>query len=196
VLRSNYLGKTKMKITLIRAIAAASLGITLLFSQIASAQMTVPAGTGFLVRTSQTLSSSQLTTGYRFTGRLEADLVADGEVVAPRGSTVYGIVTQAKKSGRLAGKGSITFTLTDIMINNQMRPVVTTDVAAESGETAGKTAGTTARAAAVGGLIDGKSGAKTGAKVGLGASLLTRGNSATIPSGSLLDFRLLQPFSG
>lgn len=185
-----------MKTILIRALAAAILGITLLLSQLAFAQVTVPAGTGFLVRTSQTLSTSQISSGHRFTGRLEADLVADGQVVAARGSTVYGIVTQAKKSGRLAGKSSLTFTLTDIMINNQMRPVVTTDVAAESAETAGKTAGTTARAAAVGGLIDGKSGAKTGAKVGLGASLLSRGNSATIPSGSLLDFRLLQPFSG
>ena len=185
-----------MKTILTRAMAAASLSITLLLSQLALAQVTVPAGTGFLVRTSQTLSTDQISSGYRFTGRLEADMVADGQVVATRGSTVYGIVTQAKKSGRLAGKSSLTFTLTDIMINNQMRPVVTTDVAAESASTGGKTAGTTARSAAIGGLIDGKSGAKTGAKVGLGASLLTRGNSATIPSGSLLDFRLLQPFSG
>jgi len=30
----------------------------------------------------------------------------------------------------------------------------------------------------------------------LGASVLSRENSATIPSGSLLDFRLVQSFSG
>ena len=81
------------------------------------------------------------------------------------------------------------------MINNQMKPVVTNEVGAESANTTGKTAGTTARAAAIGGLVDGSSGAKTGAKIGLGASLLTRGNAVTIPSGTLLDFRLQQPFS-
>jgi len=160
------------------------------------ADMTVPAGTSFLVRTSQALSTGQVSSGHRFTARLEADLVSSGQVVAPRGSTVYGIVTKSRQSGRLAGSSSLSFTLTDIMINNQLKPVVTSEVAAETANTAGKTAGTTARSAAIGGLIDGKSGAKTGAKVGLGASLLTRGNSAAIPAGSLLDFRLMQPFSG
>jgi len=172
--------------------------IALLASSISYANsISVPAGTTFLVRTTQAMSSSNLNAGHRFTARLEADLVGDGgTVVAPRGSTVYGVVTQAKKSGRLAGKSSIAFTLTDVMINNQLRPIVTSEVSGESANTAGKTAGTTARAAAIGGLADGSSGAKTGAKVGLGVSLLTRGNSAGIPSGTLLDFRLMQPFNG
>lgn len=176
-------------------LAAFGLVVTFLISQAAVAQMTVPAGTGFLVRTSQTLSTDQMSAGHRFTARLEADLVADGQVVAARGSTVYGIVTQAKRSRRASGTAGISFTLTDIMINNQMKPVVTNEVGAESANTTGKTAGTTARAAAIGGLVDGSSGAKTGAKIGLGASLLTRGNAVTIPSGTLLDFRLQQPFS-
>jgi hypothetical protein len=177
-------------------VSALGLGIFLFVSQLAFAtNVTVPAGTSFLVRTTQTLSTDNVSSGHRFTARLEADLVANGAVAAPRGSTVYGVVTQAKKSGRLAGKSSLSFTITDIMINNQLRPVVTSEVAGESANTGGKTAGTTARAAAIGGLADGSSGAKTGAKVGLGVSLLTRGNSAGVPSGSLLDFRLLQPFS-
>ena len=175
---------------------AVGLLVAIFVSQAVIAAVTVPAGTSFLVRTSQELSTSNVSAGHRFTARLEADLVADGQVVAARGSTVYGIVTQAKKSRRASGKASLSFTLTDIMINNQMKPIVTTEVAGESANTAGKTAGTTARSAAIGGLIDGSSGAKTGAKVGLGVSILTRGNSASIPAGSLLDFRLMQPFSG
>ncbi len=169
--------------------------ISVFASQSILAAVTVPAGTSFLVRTSQTLSTDQISSGYRFTARLEADLVADGQVVAPRGSTVYGIVTQAKKSRRASGTASLRFTMTDIMINNQMKPIVTNEVGGESANTAGKTAGTTARSAAIGGLINGSKGAKDGAKVGLGVSLLSRGNAATIPSGSLLDFRLQQPFS-
>ena len=122
-------------------------------------------------------------------------MVADGQVVAERGSTVYGVITQAKKSGRLAGKSTLSLTLTDIMINNQMMPIVTSESSGESTSTGGKTVGTTARTAAIGGLINGSKGAKDGAKVGLGVSVLTRGNSVSIPSGTLLDFRLMQPFS-
>lgn len=178
-----------------QCVASIAFILSVAASQIALAAVTVPAGTSFLVRTSQTLSTDQVSSGHRFTTRLEADLVADGQVVAPRGSTVYGIVTQAKKSRRASGTASLSFTLTDIMINNQMKPIVTNEVGGESANTAGKTAGTTARGAAIGGLIGGSSGAKDGAKVGLGVSLLSRGNSATVPSGSLLDFRLMQPFS-
>jgi hypothetical protein len=186
-----------MKVSHSKWVLGLGLVFALLASQLSQAtNVTVPAGTSFLVRTTQTMSTDNVSSGHRFTARLEADLVSAGVVVAPRGSTVYGVVTQAKRSGRLAGRASLSFTLTDIMINNQMHPVVTTEVAGESANTAGKSAGTTARAAAIGGLIDGSSGAKTGAKVGLGASLLTRGNSAGVASGSLLDFRLLQPFSG
>lgn len=174
---------------------AVGLLISVFVCQTALAAVTVPAGTSFLVRLSQTLSSDQLSAGHRFTARLEADLVADGQVVAARGSTVYGRITQAKKSRRASGTASIAFTLTDIMIDNQLKPIVTDEVGGESANTAGKTASTTARTAAIGGLIGGSSGAKDGAKVGLGVSLLNRGNSATIPSGTLLDFRLMQAFS-
>jgi len=176
--------------------AAIVLAVAMVASHAVLADMTVPAGTSFLVRTSQTLNTGQISTGHRFTARLEADLVSSGKLVASRGTTVYGIVTQSRQSGRLAGRSTLSFTITDIMINNQLRPVVTSDVSAETANTAGKTAGTTARTAAVGGLISGKSGAKTGAKVGLGASVLSRGNTASIPAGTLLDFRLLQPFNG
>ena len=86
------------------------LAFALLASQLATANVTVPAGTSFLIRTGQTLSTDNVSSGHRFTARLEADLVADGIVVAPRGSTVYGVVTKAQKSGRLAGKATIAFT--------------------------------------------------------------------------------------
>jgi len=51
-----------------------------------------------------------------------------GVVVAPRGSTVFGVLAEAKKSGRLAGKSELTTVLTDIMINNQLVPIATSGV--------------------------------------------------------------------
>ena len=160
-------------------------------------RMTVPAGTRVMVRNVQAIDSRRQQAGYRFTVRLESDLVADnGEVIATRGSNAFGVLTQAQQSGRLMGRSEMTLTLTDIMVNDQMRPVVTSSVQAASGSTGGRTARRTLGAAALGGLIDGSSGARTGAAVGAGASILTRGESINIPAGTLLEFRLGQPFSG
>ena len=156
----------------------------------ASGPLVVPAGTRVVVRMAQTLDTKQHKAGYRFTTRLEADLAVGGQVVAPKGSTVYGKVIESKKSRRATGKSEMEITFTDITIDGQMHAIVTTGVKAQSESTGQKTVGRTARAAAVGGLIDGSSGAKTGAKVGVGASILTGGQQIHIPSGTLLEFQL------
>jgi len=154
-----------------------------------------PAGTRVVVKTSTTIDSTKHKAGHKFTVRLEADLVANNVVIAPRGSTVYGVIAQAKKSGRLVGSSSVELSFTDIMINNQMKPIATSSVKAVTDSTAKNTVGKTARIAAIGGLINGSKGAKDGAKVGLGLSLLTSGNSINIPAGTLLEFQLAAPFS-
>ncbi len=79
------------------------------------------------------------------------------------------------------------------MINDQLYPISTEALAAQTSNEAGKTVGRTARAAAIGGLVDGSSGAKTGAKVGLGASILTGGSSVNVPAGTLLETTLRMP---
>lgn len=158
------------------------------------ANVVIPEGTNLTVRLRDTLDTSRNRSGHRFTGVLEGDLVASGVVVASRGSTVYGRVVNASSSGRAVGKASMTLELTELMVNNQLKPIVTTQLNAEGKSTGATTVGRTARGAAIGGLIDGGSGARTGAKVGLGVSLLTRGNDFQIPSGTLLDFRLRTPF--
>jgi len=148
-----------------------------------------------MVRNSQTINSKQQQAGFRFTARLESDIVVDGVVLASRGSNAYGVLTNAKQSGRLAGRSELTLTLTDIMIDNQMVPVVTSDVKSVTDNTAGNTLGKTVGAAAIGALFGGKSGAKTGAAVGASAAILTSGESTNIPSGTLLEFRTAAPFS-
>jgi hypothetical protein len=157
---------------------------------------TVPAGAMLLVRTKEPLDSSRQKAGHKFTAVLEADLVVDGAVVAPRGSNVYGELIDAKQAGRVVGKSEMTITFTGLMINNQIRPIKTGAIqaVAESGQ--GKnTASKVARGAAIGGLADGKSGAKTGAKVGAGAALLTRGGRINIPANTLLEVPLAEPFT-
>ncbi|MCJ8318550.1 MAG: hypothetical protein MJK12_02885 [Colwellia sp.] len=162
---------------------------------VSNKKVTVPVGTRIVARTGTTLSTNNHATGHKFTARLEADMVVENVVVAARGSTLYGVVTESKKSGRLVGKASMVLTFTDIMINNQMVSIKTSGVKAITEAEAKNTVGRTARAAAIGGLIDGSDGAKTGAKVGLGLSLLGGGKSINIPVGTLLEFQLAAPFT-
>jgi hypothetical protein len=161
----------------------------------APARVTVAAGTRVTVRTSETLDSRKTGAGHKFTSRLEADLVSNGVVVAPAGATVYGQITNSKKAGRAVGNAEMSLTFTDITIDGQMKPIMTTGVTAVTESTTRTSAKRTVGAAAIGGLIGGSSGAKTGAKVGAGASILTSGNQINIPSGTMLEFRFQADFT-
>ena len=83
------------------------------------AKPTVPAGTRLTLRMAESIDTSRHKAGHRFIARLEADLVAEGVVVAPRGTTVYGQLVSATSSGRVAGSSSLTVAFTDILINNK-----------------------------------------------------------------------------
>lgn len=162
----------------------------------AAGSVTVPAGITIHVRTKDVLSTDRHGSGHKFTAILEADLVHDGVAVAARGATIYGILTDVKQAGRVVGKSEMTIAFTGIMINNQIKPLKSGKVTAVAkGSSGGQTVSRTARGAAIGGMIDGKSGARTGAKVGVGLALLTKGDSISIPAGTLLDFPLAAPFT-
>jgi len=155
--------------------------------------LVVPAGTRLVIRMTDSIDSKRHSAGHKFRGQLEGALVAEGVTVAPRGSFVYGTITAAQSSGRMAGKATLAMEFTDIMIDDQLYPFATEGLAAQSSGEAQRTVGRTARAAVIGGLIDGSSGARTGAKVGAGASLLTSGQSLSVPAGTLLETTLRVP---
>jgi hypothetical protein len=159
----------------------------------AATTVTVPAGTRLVIRMTDSIDSKKHQAGHRFKGQLESALVVDGVTVAPRGTFLYGQVAEAKKSRRLAGSSSLTLAFNDIMINDQLIPMATIGLQAQTGNEAGKTVGRTARSAAIGGLIGGSSGAKTGAKVGVGASILTSGASINVPAGTIVETELAGP---
>ncbi|MEH6453582.1 MAG: hypothetical protein V7782_11150 [Psychromonas sp.] len=155
--------------------------------------VTVAAGTTLTVRMAESVNSRNNKTGQRFTAVLEANLMAGDVVVAPKGAQVYGVLTEVKKAGRVAGSASMTFELSDISIDDVMVPIRTQPVGGEGQNTAKSSLGKTGRAAAIGGLVDGSDGAKTGAKVGIGASILTKGDDIELPKGTLVDFILAAP---
>ncbi len=160
-----------------------------------SGQITVPSGTRLVIRTSDAIDSSRHSAGHRFRGQLEGALVVDGVTVAPRGTFVHGRIASASQAGRVAGSAELSAEFTDIMIDDQLFPISTGSLSAQTGAEGARTVGRTARAAAIGGLAGGSSGARTGARIGAGAALVTRGASVNIPRGTIVETTLRTPLT-
>jgi hypothetical protein len=154
----------------------------------------VPAGSLLLVRLDSAVSSGTAA-GQRFSCKLETDLVADGHVVARAGTPVYGRVAGSSQAGRIAGKSSLSLTLTEINLGGQAQPIATGDYSEATRGEFRNTARNAAMGAAVGAAFDGGSGARRGAAIGGAASMLRKGDSVSLPAGSLLEFRLNSGFT-
>ncbi|NQZ27896.1 MAG: hypothetical protein HRT55_16445 [Colwellia sp.] len=159
------------------------------------AGVVIPASTPLMVRMTSTVNSSKHKVGYKFTARLEAAIVIDNEIIIPRRTIVYGVISESKKSSRLIGNSNMSIKFTALMINDQLVPIRASDIKSVSESTTKDTVARTARFAAIGGLANGSEGAGNMAKVGLGVSLLTGGSSVNIPSGTLLEFALIAPIN-
>ena len=163
--------------------------------------ITVPAGTRILIRTIDSVDSSKQKAGYRFTATLETNLQAVDVVVAPRGTTVYGQLASASSAGRMSGSSQLTLELTDIVINGTAYPLLTStyevEGQGEGSKTARKVVGGVGLGALIGGLAGGGRGAGIGALAGgAGGTAIAaskKGEQLSIPSESLLEFRLQQP---
>ncbi len=154
--------------------------------------VTVNAGTTLLVRMVDAVSSSD-PQGKRFTTTLEADLVANGVVVAKAGTKVYGRVQSAQKARRYAGQSKLDLRLSEMAIGPSLVPIVTSGHTAAGDKSMGKTAKGAAAGAAIGAIADGGDGAGKGAAIGAVASGLKKGQSVGVNPGSLLEFKLEQP---
>jgi len=163
--------------------------------------VTVPAGMRVLVRMTDSIDSSKQQAGYRFTATLETNLQVEDMVVAPRGTTVYGRLANAQAAGRMSGGAELILELTDIVINGTAYPLLTSVYQVRSQGKGKKTAGRIFGGAGLGALIGGLAGGGTGAAIGIAAgavagttvSAATEGKQVSVPSESLLEFRLEQP---
>jgi hypothetical protein len=166
-----------------------------------SKTITVPAGTRVLVRTIDPVDSSKQKAGYRFTATLETNLQAVNVVGAPRGTTVYGQLTSPASAGRMSGSSQLTLELTDILINGTAYPLLSNTYemkgSGEGSKTARKVVGGAGLGALIGGIAGGGRGAAIGVAAGAGAGTAVagskKGQQISIPSESLLEFRLQQP---
>jgi hypothetical protein len=165
--------------------------------------ITVPAGTRILIRMVDSIDSSKQKAGYRFTASLETNLQADGVTVAPRGATVYGRLASAQSAGRMSGSSELTLELTDIVIKGTAYPLLTSTYEVKGQGEGSKTAKKVVGGAGLGAIIGGIAGGGAGAAIGLFAGAAggtaiaasKKGEQLSIPSESLLEFRLEQPAS-
>jgi hypothetical protein len=159
---------------------------------------TVLAGTLIAVRMVDSLSTKTTQTGKLFTATLDSNLIANGVVVARRGTTVHGLVTKSENARRLTGRSEMQLELRDIVINGTAHPIRTSGFQqkgkSEGAQTAKKVAGGAGLGAAIG-AIGGNAGkgAAIGAVSGLGVAMVKKGEPIQFPSETLLEFSLDQP---
>jgi hypothetical protein len=163
--------------------------------------LTAQANTPVTVRVATEVSSGTAQAGQRFQGNLDADLVADGRVVATRGTKVYGRVVAAKAGTGTGGAPQLTVELTDIEVGGRVVALATEPLSytAEAKKAGKKVVGGAALGAGIGGMIDGGEGAAwgaaAGAVVGVAAAKSSPGNQVAIAAGTAVEFRLSRPLS-
>jgi hypothetical protein len=169
----------------------------------AAQPITVPAGTVILVRMIDSIDSSTNGVGDIFHASLADPLVIGDTVVAPKDADVVGRLSQAKSAGKIAGRSELRLELTGITINGQLNSIVTSDydVAGKSRgkESAQRIGGGAVLGAVIGAIAGGGKGAAIGAGVGAaagtGVQVFTHGEKVKVPSETLLEFKLDQPFT-
>jgi hypothetical protein len=169
----------------------------------ATAYVTIPAGTHIVVRTIDSVDSTKNQVGDRFQSSLEEPLMVDGNLVAPKGTDVYGRLTASKESGTFTGRSELRLELTGIAVNGHTVPLVTGEYEltgkSRGASTAKRTVGGAALGSLIGAIAGGGEGAAigagAGAGVGAGSEIITKGDQVSVPSETLLDFTLQQDVS-
>src|SRR5260370_1254125 len=161
--------------------------------------LTVPAGSWITIRVNEPISSHHSQPGDMFTATLAQPIIANGRIIARRGQTVSGVVSEALKAGRVKGVSRLGLELTEIGLADGRQVQVKTRLMERRGETSyGRDAAaigtTTGVGAAIGASVNGGVGAGVGAAAGIVAStigvLLTRGRATEVYPEQPLTFRL------
>lgn len=178
----------------------------------------IPAGTTLRVRMNQTLSSKTARVGDTFTATVTEPVYSGtGVIVVPVGSTVIGRVDQVKAAAKGGKPGTIDATFVELKLPNGTRKVINGSLAELDTKTAksdsegtasgdkmahrkiifigGGGAGGAVLGAAVGGGKGALIGGIAGAIGGLIAENQTKGEDATVKSGTEFGVYLNQAFS-
>lgn len=164
-------------------------------------EVTLPAGTVLPVELQTTIASDQSRVEDPVRARVRRAIVIDGMTAVPAGSAISGVVTTAKRSGRVKGRAEIGFRLSALEAYDERHTIRTGIVARRAPATKTQDAvniGIPAAAGAIAGAIvggkdDAAKGAAIGGAAGTGYVLATRGKEVRLPAGTDLSVKLLEP---
>ncbi len=164
--------------------------------------LTIPEGTEITTRLLDTLSTKTNRVGDHFSASLEHPVLVNGIDVIPNGAIAEGVITAVKESGRIKGRSYISLRLQSVELKDGRRiEMATNSVSRLGGSNRNRNlalmGGGAGIGAAIGAIAAGGKGVAIGGPVGFGAGLATkallRGHEVTIPSETLLHFRLTEP---
>jgi hypothetical protein len=158
-------------------------------------------GTNLVVRMIDGVDSEVNRVGQTFNASLDEPVMINGQTVIPRGADVVVKLVDAKESGKLTGRTSLTLDLVSVKINGRMVDINTQTVSQESSSRGARTAkvagGTAALGAIIGAIAGGGKGAAigagAGAATGAGVEVVTSGQRVKIPSETRLTFVVETP---
>jgi len=166
-------------------------------------QYTLDSGTVVPITITEALDSKTTQPNEVFHATLASDLVSNGTVVIPRGSSVLGRVVEVHEAAHFKGASLLAIELTEVTARGRKIALVTDSYskegAARGKNTAVKAGGGAALGAIIGAIAGGGKGAAIGAAAGAGAgtgvNAVTRGEQVQIPSETRLEFHLQSPVS-
>ena len=147
-------------------------------------RLEAPAGTVLVVRLATEVSSATAQVGNRFHGFLDQDVAANGRMMAPRGTKVFGVVSAVDSGSKMKGQPTLSVTLTDMEVGGRVLPIKTQPLNASGGTASGakKLVGGAAMGATIGAIAGGGEGAAIGAAVGTGVGGAAAAGSSVKPA--------------
>jgi len=166
-------------------------------------EVTIPAGTALALELQTAVASDKSRPEDAVRAKLSQPVVVDGMTVLPAGAIVNGSVLEAKQSGRVSGRASVSFRFDRLRSGDETYDIVTTRIAREAAATKGEDAkkiGIGAGAGAVvGAIAGGKKGLAVGSIVGAGAGtgvvLATRGEEVRLGPGAKVKTTFVEPIT-
>jgi len=167
-------------------------------AQVSTPAPVIPAGTRLSVKLATTLGSKISHVGDPFQATTASSIRIGGDVVVPAGSSVSGVVVDAKERGKIKGQGELSIRLTGINLKGRYYPIETAVLSqwlkGKGKRTAATTGGGAGAGALIGALAGGGKGAGIGALVGAGAGFaggaFSGNKQIELPAETLLTFTL------
>ena len=165
-------------------------------------ELVVPAESVIGLQVETALSSETARVEDEVVARVSRDVRVDDRVAIPSGARAHGQVTLVEQGGRVRGRSRLGIRFTSVVLADGTRiPLDTETIFREgespTGESTAKIGGGAIGGAIIGGIFGGTKGAVIGGSVGAGAgtaAVYAGGrNAATLPSGTPITVRLVEP---